>query len=474
MLQKIHQQQISVDGIDIQGFIDGDVTVHEGFSVEKSELGGFGIFLTVDQILKDKIDETQDLLIARIPAKITFDLPLLLSKQETLKLRSPKEWEIIKQVLSNCEGVNETEILIDYFFAFMIIINNHQESGIKDLEFYLEILSQTNVDVLENSDDFLSQVELKKKHQLEAKYTEIIQSLSPSKVHVPSFEEYYHMNKVIRSRVLEIPHSVEENDEDYTVNTTLVPLLDFANHRYDNNAYFDVDKGTGDILLKVKSDTISMGKQEICIQYSDTKSVQHFVSTYGFIPHNSVQVFEIKVNSNDINHCINKIQDTVDVKYDLIMKWLEISPIIQLIKNGDEIGANVNFNPIPFWVIFSHKFEYVGWEDKLNLSLINDDDLHIDNVEDLRTFIKFQEDKCDVIQGLEKVAIIPDTIEDFDEDECKQKFFSLIKMLNDHKSLPDTSLTSQYLNYKRNLLEKVSSEIDIEHDGFYRPATIYG
>lgn len=474
MLQKIHHQQIAVEGIDYQGFSQGEVLVHEGFTIERSELGGLGIFLELNSSFKENIDETQDLLIARIPVKMTFDLPLLLTRQERLKLDSPKEWDVIKQVLSNCEGVNETEILIDYFFAFMIIITNFQNSGIKDLEFYLDILSKTNVDTLENSDDHLCQIELLKKRQLEAKYTEILQSLSPSKVHVPTFEEYYHMNKVIRSRVLEIPHSVQENDEDYTVNTTLVPLLDFANHQCENNAYFDVDKTNGDILLKVKSDRVSMGKQEICIQYSDTKSIQHFVSTYGFLPRDSIEVFEIKVNSNDINHYINKIQNTEDVQYDLIMKWLEISPVIQLIKNNDEIGVNVNFNPIPFWVIFSHKFQYIGWEDKLTLSIINDEDLHIDNIEDLRKFIQFQEDKCDVIQGLEKITITPDTIEDFDEEECKTKFFSLIKMLNDHKSFPDTSLTSQYLNYKRSLLDKVLSEMDIEHEGFYRPATIYG
>ncbi|EGV66375.1 cytochrome c lysine N-methyltransferase [Yamadazyma tenuis] len=432
----------------------------------------------------------EDVIIARIPDAATYNLKNLSTWLEKLKQSSPLEAQVTRTVLSKCEGSNETEIIIDFMFSFMIILstNEHlQDSPLADIDLYLELLSSTNIDTLdtkyyskETDRDFLCEVEVSKKEALHQKYNAIAEAVQELGFMVPSFDEYFHMSKVIKSRVLEIPHPVEENEQDFVVNTALVPLLDFANHQEKSNAFFDVDKATGDVVLKYSAPP---GLHEVCIQYSDVNYVQQFVTLYSFIPRGKVEVFEIKVDSDKINECINKVQNTQNVRYDLIMKWLEILPTVQFIIIDDRVGINHNHNPIPFWAIFSDKFKYVGWKGKVNIHSVNDPDVLVSGSSDesIEHMIEFQEERCDVIQGFEKVAVEPPQINAENEEAAKEKFTVFIKMVC--RDLCNTAdkigLTKEYLEYKNRLFEKVlqMDDFNIQYvpviDSWYQPNVIY-
>lgn len=455
-------------------FVDPQVTV------ETSKLGGMGIFINTDTAIDDAI-------IARIPYTATLDIPLLLDIQQSLRDAYTADAAIVKQVLTHCQGINETEIITDYLFSFFIIlVNNDIKESLHPLHkfiFYLELLNQTFIEPLDlnsENDDYLFEVETHKRQILFDKYENIVNSFRDNdmKILIPSFDEYYHINKVIKSRVLEIPHPVKENNQDFTVNTTLVPFLDYANHSDDNNAYFDVDKLLGDVLLKC---SVPVGKQEICIKYSDFNSVQSFVSTYGFISRSNVEeIFEIKISSSVINGYINKIQETKDIHYDLIMKWLEIFPTVQFIKTPKNILINYNMNPIPFWMIFATKFKYLDWRKSLDTIRIIDKDIQLETLQDLYEFIEFQEQNCDVVQGVEKLAIEPNKVIEVNETMAKAKFNDFIKLIVNNNQIDNNlGLTGQYIDYKNKLFKILSHQQEfmnytpINATNFYQPNTIF-
>lgn len=476
------------------------IILDENLSVEQSPLGGSGIFYTSDDLIQDHV-------IARIPAHTTFDLNQLMTIQEKLKQISPDAAFVVKQVLSNCGGINETEIIIDYFFSFMIILTNEnrpEKCPLIEIEYYLEVLSRTHVDTLAVEEDlesdqmndyeydYLIDLERKKRRYLNRKYQHMCETVNELGFTIPSFEEYYHINRVIKSRVLEIPQAIDPTETtqngpdktDFVVNTTLVPLLDFANHDENNNAFFDVDRKTNDILLKYLHQ--APGKHEVFIKYSDIVSVQLFVSTYGFIPKAKEEIFELKIGEADIHDFINEIKGTKGVKYELIMKWLEMLPTVQFINTPKKLGINYNVNPIPFWLIFAKDYQYLGWKDKVREDLITDSDI-CDNPtpQVVASLIKFQEDRCDVIQGIEKVAIEPDSITEPLEPEAKQavKLFLrfLKKVAKRRDMIKENDLTAQYLRYKYKLFEKIleQDDFDVKYnpdwDEAYRypPITVY-
>lgn len=119
---------------------------------------------------------------------------------------------------------------------------------------------------------------------------------------VLSLETFHQTLSVVKTRSLSIPRSVQStedgidasNSQDFVIDATLVPLLDFANHSSEHsNAHFDVDRKTGDILLIFTGDKDK--KSEIYISYEICQSVDAFVMNYGFIPSGILEIqFSLK------------------------------------------------------------------------------------------------------------------------------------------------------------------------------------
>ncbi|CDK29826.1 unnamed protein product [Kuraishia capsulata CBS 1993] len=92
---------------------------------------------------------------------------------------------------------------------------------------------------------------------------------------------------IVRSRSLEIPVEVDENSDDYLVDVSLVPILDFVNHANNPNCVFDVDRISGDVLLKPKPGSLTghTGLVELSIQYDTPPyNLNRFGLNYGFFP----------------------------------------------------------------------------------------------------------------------------------------------------------------------------------------------
>jgi len=350
---------------------DNFIKVHPGLTIGSSKLGGIGLFFN-----QDKDAGVKDDILARIPKDATFDYMGLLQILEGLK-EAEKDQEaegeevaessIITAVLKSVQPSNETEILTCYFIGLRICYNRRYltevktESPLSKFDPYLNVLAHTEVLGLPQEDvgyedEFIRRLRANA-DRLHEEYNELIEDIE----HVHpclTFEEYYQLCGAIKSRVLEIPHS-SETEEDYYTNITLIPLLDFANHlnASRSHAYFDVDKSTNDVLLKLNRLRMPQGVFEITISYSTTESIQHFIETYGFIPQsNDFQLLEYRVSLDVCNHHINAIMNTSGQPYDKIMKWLRILPQFQLVKSSDDIFVNLFSNSLP--LIFIDGLQY--------------------------------------------------------------------------------------------------------------------
>ena len=64
----------------------------------------------------------------------------------------------------------------------------------------------------------------------------------------------------------------------------MVPILDFVNHNHHSNSYFDIDRRTNDIVLKLRSNVqmIANEKFEVTISYDPEDNIKEFLYTYGF------------------------------------------------------------------------------------------------------------------------------------------------------------------------------------------------
>lgn len=142
----------------------------------------------------------------------------------------------------------------------------------------------------------------------------------------------------ISSRCLEIPHEEHKGSDDFYVNTTLVPVLDYVNH--DNkrvNAHFDVDRSTNDILLVLDMDSCPQNEEvfEVFISYSPVDEVIHFEKSYGFFP----QPEGNRVSF--MNLCFDKRFNAMqELDVFLFYKWFSVKPCLQFILKDERVYIN--------------------------------------------------------------------------------------------------------------------------------------
>ena len=132
------------------------------------------------------------------------------------------------------------------------------------------------------------------------------------------------------SRALEIPVEMSTGSDDYYLDITLVPILDFVNHSTANpSCYFDVDRTTKDIILKRsdnQEDHTGKDHQELFIRYFDVVEYTKSTFVYGFIP-------EIRDDQTAFFN-LSLERDFIPPDIRLFYKWFGINPMIQFYKNG--------------------------------------------------------------------------------------------------------------------------------------------
>mmetsp|Transcript_5754 Transcript_5754/g.6890 ORF Transcript_5754/g.6890 Transcript_5754/m.6890 type:complete len:537 (+) Transcript_5754:1250-2860(+) len=431
---------------------DNGIRVHLGLTIGSSKLGGIGLFFNQQKDVGTK----DDIELARIPKDSTFDYMSLLQVLEGLKDSERKqetdeeeitESGIISAVLKSIQPSNETEILTCYFIGIKICYNRRllnemqTKSPLSKFDPYLNVLAHTEILGLRQEDadydDTFVQKLSTNADRLYEEFSELISDLEH--VH-PSitFEEYYQLCGAIKSRVLEIPHSSEDEDEDYYTNITLIPLLDFANHSNTSrsHAYFDVDKLSGDVLLKLNRLRMQQGLFEVTISYSTTECIQKFIQTYGFIPQsNDTQLFEYRISQDICNHHINEIMKESGEPYDKIMKWLRILPQFQLVKTSDDIFVNFFSNSLPLIFIDGLKYDNKWTENAYNsFKEFNEIEISKDEfAQSVLPILKVQESDYDFINAIGQIGVIcnekyptQDTILQVSNNDSEEAFQLLI------------------------------------------------
>lgn len=317
--------------------------------IATSPLGGLGLLAT------SPIEE--DAIVLRVPQKSTFDIQNLLHYTEKLKKQNPNVSRVVSRVLSMILGPTETTVIRGYIWSFSIL----QSMGV-DLEHiapYLEVLKTTEVlDVDENLNalDALVQWQIMQKRRVVLELYEMVKTHPELAPHLLA-QTAFRLHQAVKSRVLEIPHAVEDAEYEYSTEVTLVPLLDFANHAADNNAVFDVDKANGDVILRA---TKNLQKNaELCISYSPSSDMTQFLRTYGFIPQAGIYEWQLPL----FNHITNETKNTRDVDYVKMAKWLRVQPRVILALKDGKISVDLTESRLPLLMVPGLTY-YVGWRNE--------------------------------------------------------------------------------------------------------------
>ncbi|RCK65910.1 Cytochrome c lysine N-methyltransferase 1 [Candida viswanathii] len=441
---------------------DQKIIFHPNLSIEESKLGGIGLFFTPPAL--SELPES-DFEILRIPRGSSFCLDTLIKPLEEIKLRDSavfpgtvpiKESDLVVNFLNSMEPTSETHIILTYFFAFKTAQNlrlkypkssYYAKSPLRKLDTYLDILCNTfTIKYPEHSDEnddfIMSYMEMSQKFRLE--YESVVEQLrilhrdddcDVDFTELFPFDQCYQIYQAVRSRILEIPRSIRESEieeiandiennladlsisldanakkivpvrtnEDFVIDISLVPILDFANHAHKNNAFFDIDRDSDSIILKLKRQDVAKEKFEVTISYNPEDNIKDFMFTYGFQPQivqsGHYQLFELKLRNLD--------------KYipqgSLLCKWLKILPQIQFAFNDHEVYLNFFSNNLPLLFIDGISYNK-DWLDLLLPHFIKFNDIPEGydtkiNGEELTNLYLYQEKEYDYINGVDPIGV---------------------------------------------------------------------
>lgn len=310
--------------------------------IKESALGGWGIFA--------KSDIDPDTTVLSVPPVLTFDIHSLLDHLSKILEQDQQCGDLIKHILSVLNFPVETLIIRSFMWGFAILMSKGHHKLLKSVEPYLKVLLTTQIlDVDETEDcqcDDLIQQQINEKRLVRQHFDDLMEQVPELHPHL-SFEDAFVIHQAIKSRTLDIPHALEEDDEEYEYQTqiTMVPMLDFANHSSDLNARFDVDKLSETVILQT-TNKVESG-EEILISYSLSKLANTIFQTYGFLPSNGMYEWLIPffdVQLNDFKHTENE-------NYTLMGKWLHIEPQVEIGYQDDaalvEPGCRLPYILIP-------------------------------------------------------------------------------------------------------------------------------
>lgn len=375
------------------------IYLHPTFVVAPSALGGVGIAAS-----KPAAPGT---VVLRVPKRATYDLDSLLALASELK-HDDTALAVLNHVLSTGGNFSETAIVRSYMWGLRILQRAVPHlAPLRSVTPYLDVLAATpvvDVDASTDDPDHLVQQLVKEKRNVRRQYDALVDAYPPAGEHLP-FAEAFHLHQAVKSRVLEIPYAtgeryVNEDDEvvgnadDFSTNVTLVPVLDFANHSRDNNAVFDVDRATDEVVLRLVRAV--QPQDEVCISYSPTNALDVFFRTYGFVPQGR-GVFKWKIQ--DLNGTLDEAKGTTGENYERIAKWLHIVPqLLAHIRADGAVSLDLSEFRIPLLMVPGLKY-YALWHNEVADITAGQKDIYTGLPQECIRELQNQEATGDVVYG---------------------------------------------------------------------------
>lgn len=350
--------------------------------VKESTLGGYGIFASTDM--------PKDSVVLTVPPERALDIHTLLQLRKTLVDNDPLGIadKVLRSVLRLNFEISETLIIWCHLCA-MVIVRNDPSVDLRNVDWvlsYLDVLLSTeildiNEELMDLSDALLQEI-IEIKSGVRRLYDQLI-SIYPPAAKFIQFLDAFHLFQAVKSRVLEIPCEVQSNDtnndeasakvddnadgscnfdgneDDFTTNVSLIPMLDFANHSFENNAVFDVDRSTKDIILRLVKPV--KANEEITICYSPItedmpqRFMNVFFATYGFLPERGSFLWQLE-NFNEVMNEKSEYSSFND--YKKMAQWLRIPLEIAFdVSKTGIVTANLSDSLLPLLLIPGLKYK---------------------------------------------------------------------------------------------------------------------
>lgn len=323
-------------------FLDNtDIRLHPSVKIDKSAVddpaSGYGVFVNIPKT-GVSIGNKNTLELIRIPRGISFDVHTIFqllndktwySSRQQFERTEQKFKDVFAQMLQYegmVELLNESNTLVGFFLICEMLKGDFELPSV--FVYYLDnVLLKTAIG------NAAKHIELLMEY-----YSQYVESHFLLKT-LQIFEQFAHgipretvcqVFAAVKSRCLEIPQELDDNSDDFVVNSTLVPLLDLCNHSNKPNSHFDVDRETGDVVLLLELDKFKPleGKwQEVFISYSPFVEIFSFHNNYGFIPSSDeLQFFNVSIEREFLSR-----QEVGNRDLRLFCKWFKINPAVQLI-----------------------------------------------------------------------------------------------------------------------------------------------
>jgi hypothetical protein len=384
------------------------ITFNKQLRIKNTDNRGIGVFYKIDKKLENKNDEKIELL--RIPNLSSYNIYTLKTLvNENLNEIDLKTVKKVLNIIFKNYGISESSILIAYFISFLVICKKDNKNNNKNndktfigwknnINQYLNILLETKVgnmysdqqNILEDLLMVIPGNAILRNSIIDiigTKWIDIVNEINEEINEDKNFEkvnieEVLQICSAVRSRILEIPREAdidtyddEEDEDNYYVDVTLVPILDFVNH--DNkfkNAYFDVDRKTKEIILYLDLNKIKKYNNEeeieVFISYDTMEDLHSMFINYGFIPdsENNYKIIDIPIigycdnNNSSSNPRLHNYEATKRLY--LIKQTPNIQFKIEFDKNGDIKDCRIIDFEFYSYLIFKENIDWNRLEEE--------------------------------------------------------------------------------------------------------------
>ncbi|KAL3232324.1 Cytochrome c lysine N-methyltransferase 1 [Nakaseomyces bracarensis] len=326
----------------------------DGVEVLEDDYGGYGVFIAEPRLLQercksragDRAVKEGRLEVLRVSQ--VYDIKRLLAMMDSEGTNGKFFKTIINVSLEQLSQLSETCILV--FFVLVIHLMDIEGYNVpKDFSEYIStVLVKTTVGNASNCVDSLleSYGHVILFHDLENNL-EILHDTATRNI---PFTKHYskklltQLYSAIVSRVLEIPQITDgdNGDDSFEVTPSLVPMLDYVNHGDERkrNAFYDVDRATGDIVLYLDLTRIDLqkvsSKNEILISYTDVEDSMGIITKYGFDPANDLGSTATKIFSCPFyKKYLETKPNTQGLNVRNFYRWLCVLPTIQFLRDPE-------------------------------------------------------------------------------------------------------------------------------------------